>query len=112
MSLKADDRDSLTLIHNLPYYERAQKVMGLLRETEAGVRALLRSRQWREASRVSQGQALPQAVRDQLAFPVALPAPFLRASVHGFHVRRPAAPASSIRPVLAGQGMAEIQGSR
>lgn len=74
--------------------------MGLLRETEAGVRALLRSRQWREASRASAGQALPQAVRDQLAFPVALPAPFFRASVHGFHVRRPAAPVSSIRPLL------------
>jgi len=62
-------------------------VRGLLRETEAGVRALQRSRQWREAARASQGQALPQAVRDQLSFPVALPSPFLRASVRGFHVR-------------------------
>jgi len=66
-------------------------VRGLLRETEAGVRALQRSRQWREAARASQGQALPQAVRDQLSFPVALPSPFLRASVRGFHVRARAA---------------------
>jgi hypothetical protein len=93
-----------------------QRVRGLLRETEAGVRALQRSRQWREAARASQGQALPQAVRDQLSFPVALPSPFLRASVRGFHVRARAARAARARaelgPVLTdlpcGRGAAAV----
>ncbi|CAL8467152.1 g6688 [Coccomyxa elongata] len=61
-----------------------ERVLQLLRDTEAGVRAFQRSQKWREAAKASQGQVLPPSVREQLSGAVVLPSLFLRDTIPSF----------------------------
>ena len=65
-----------------------EEVMHLLRHTEAALHAYKRTHAWRECSRATPGQPLPtHSIVEQIGGPVALPSPFLIATVASMQER-------------------------
>lgn len=64
-----------------------EKVMHLLRHTEAALHAYKRTHAWREAARATSGQPMPTHIVEQLGGPVSLPSAFLVETIASMHER-------------------------